>query len=493
MSALALLALNAPSLRAVDTPRAAGHVTTIDRLARAPCDTRMRERRDPVSPESLRPSCTLVVRPRQRGKALEPLGCLAGHDVVALEGPGSCSATTIHGDSGRHNDHRHGSVTDDHQRLAAASSHPDGRAVLPRMPAPMVQPDGTQQHEGERHAATRFSTTLRQDHPPLQCLMTADALSAKAPPLATRHDDGCHDRLGVNEGDPADVFTPVQAAEAAGRLTDDARPDRAAGLVPRVRVVTDLPLHGSSAAVRVHGLESWEMGQDQGPHGSGVTDLRVKKRHVDTRMRGGRARWQIDHETVNTRKNHGDHGAHHDGPGAKHRSVGLALLLRWAFVVAQTPPRCGAVFQAVWAKLGRQRQWWERRRSLCDPDERPSMRQRCEALVYGLTRPQPICVLDAPAWQAFLDACVARTARDPSAVGKVRPDHDLMPCSTRHVALSDSKHPCLRATWMATRLNTHALKLMSEAIGPSAGMAAGSQAQPSRVGGKRVVVARILG
>jgi len=35
---------------------------TIYGIARAPCDTRMRERLDPVAPESLRPSFTLVFR-----------------------------------------------------------------------------------------------------------------------------------------------------------------------------------------------------------------------------------------------------------------------------------------------------------------------------------------------------------------------------------------------------------------------------------------------
>jgi hypothetical protein len=88
MSALAMFSLNAPSLLAFDQQRAEGNVKTIYGIAHAPCDTRMRERLDPIAPESLRPSFTLVFRQLQRGKALEPMVFLDGHDLVALDGTG---------------------------------------------------------------------------------------------------------------------------------------------------------------------------------------------------------------------------------------------------------------------------------------------------------------------------------------------------------------------------------------------------------------------
>ena len=472
MSAFALFSLNAPSLLALDQQRAEGNLKTIYRIARVPCDTRMRERLDPVSPESLRPSFTRVFRQRQRGKALEPMVCLEGHYWVALDGTGYCSSTTIHGDSCRQHEHRNGSVTDDHQLLAAAIIHPDVREVIPLMPEPIVQPDGTKKHAGERHAAKRFITTRRQDHRHLQCIMTADALSANAPHMETLHDDGCHAILGVQQGDHAYVCKPVQAAEEAGRITADERHDRAAGLVHRFRFVHDLPLNGSRADVRINVLESWEMGPAQVQHCSGVTALRVNQRNVYKRMRGGRARWKIEHEPFNTLKHQGDNFEHHYGHGEKHLSVVLAMLMMLALLVDQTPPLCCALFQAVWAKLGSKRQVWESLRSLFYPYARQSMRQRFEALCYGVKRPQPIVVIDSPSLQAFLGASVASTERDAIAVGKVRPDHDLMPCSTKHLARSDGKHTCISAKWMANLLKTHAVKLMSEAIGPSAGIAA---------------------
>jgi len=62
MSAFAMFSLKAPSLLSFDKQRAEGNLKTIYGIDRVPCDTRMRERLDPVAPESLRHSFKLVFR-----------------------------------------------------------------------------------------------------------------------------------------------------------------------------------------------------------------------------------------------------------------------------------------------------------------------------------------------------------------------------------------------------------------------------------------------
>jgi hypothetical protein len=71
--------------------------------------------------------------------------------------------------------------------LGAAIIHPDQRAVIPRMPEPMTNCDGTDKNDGERHAAKRFVAKLRQDHPHLKVIVTEDSLSANAPHIETLH------------------------------------------------------------------------------------------------------------------------------------------------------------------------------------------------------------------------------------------------------------------------------------------------------------------
>src|SRR5467141_239462 len=215
MSAFAMFSLTAPSLLAFDKQRAEGNLETIYGIPHAPCDTRMRERLDPVSPASLRPSFKIVFRQLQRGKALEPMVFLNGHYLVALDGTGYFSSKTIHCAACLQKEHRNGSITYYHQMLGAAIIHPDFREVIPLMPEPIVQQDGTAKNDGERNAAKRFLVKLRQDHPHLNFIVTEDSLSANAPHIETRHEHGYHDILGVKEGDHASLFTQVQAAEDA--------------------------------------------------------------------------------------------------------------------------------------------------------------------------------------------------------------------------------------------------------------------------------------
>jgi hypothetical protein len=395
MSAFAMFSLKAPSLLAFDKQRADGNVQTISGMARAPCDTRMRERLDPVSPASLRPSCTLVFRQLQRGKALEPMAFLDGHYLLALDGTGYFSSQTIHCASCLHKVHRNGSITYYHQMLGAAIIHPDFREVIPLMPEPIVQQDGTDKNDCERNAAKRFLVKLRQDHPHLKFIVTEDSLSSNAPHIETLHDHGCHYILGVKKGDHAYLFKQVQAAEEAGRVTSYERHDRAAGVIHRFRFVNDVPLNASRADVRVNFIAYWEIGPDQVQHFSWVTDLRVNKRNVYTLMRGGRARWKIENETFNTLKNQGYHFEHNYGHGEQHLSVVFATIMMLAFLVDQTQQLCCALFRAVWAKLGSKRLLWERLRALFYDYRLESMRELFEALFYGYEKHRPILITDS--------------------------------------------------------------------------------------------------
>src|SRR5229473_5866021 len=395
MSAFAMFSLKSPSLLAFDKERAEGNLATIYGIERVPCDTHMRERLDPVSPASLRPSFTSVFRQLQRGKVLEEMMFLDGYYLLALDGTGYFSSPTIHCASCLHKVHRNGAITYAHQMLGAALIHPDKRAVIPLMPEPIIKQDGTAKNDCERHAAKRFMAKLRQDPPHLTCIITEESLSANAPHIETLHDHGCHSILGVKEGDHAYLFTQVQAAEEAGRLTTYARHDRAAGVEHRFRFINDMPLNASRADVRVNFIEYWEIGKDTIQHFSWVTNIRVSTRNVYKLMRGGRARWKIENETFNTLKNQGDNFEHNYGHGEQNLSVVFAMLMMLAFVVDQTQQLCCALFRAVWAKLGSKQLLWERMRALFYDYRLHSMRELLEALYIGFAKSHPMILTDS--------------------------------------------------------------------------------------------------
>jgi hypothetical protein len=395
MSAFAMFSLKSPSLLAFDQQRAEGNLHTIYGIERVPCDTYMREILDPVSPKSLRPVFKNLFRQLQRGKALEEMVFLDGYYLLALDGTGYFSSTTIHCESCLQRVHRNGSLTYYHQMLGAAIIHPDVRTVIPLMPEPIGTHDGTDKNDCERNAAKRFIVKLRQDHPHLKFIVTEDSLSSNAPHIETLQNHALHFILGVKEGDHTFLFQQVQAAEHAGRVTSYERHDRAARVVHRFRFVNDVPLNASHVDVRVNFIEYWELGEDKVQHFSWVTDLRVSTRNVFRLMRGGRARWKIENETFNTLKNQGYNFEHNYGHGTQNLAVVFATVMMLAFLVDQTQQLCCALFQAVWAKLGSKRLLWERMRALFYDYAFASMRQLFEALWYGFTKSSPLVVMDS--------------------------------------------------------------------------------------------------
>src|SRR5262245_14084363 len=156
MSAFAMFSLKAPSLLALDKERAEGNVPTIYGIQRVPCDTYMRERLDPLVPKWLRPVFKSVFRQLQSGTALEATVFLDCHGLLALDGTGYFSSKTVHCASCLHHVHRNGTITYTHQMLGAALIHPDVRAVIPLMPEPIGQDDGTDKNDCERNAAKRL-------------------------------------------------------------------------------------------------------------------------------------------------------------------------------------------------------------------------------------------------------------------------------------------------------------------------------------------------
>lgn len=233
----------------------------------------------------------------------------------------------------------------------------------------------------------------------------------------------------------------MQAAEAAGRGTDDERHARAAGVVHRFRFVNDVPRNASRADVRVNVIEYGEVGQDQVQHCSGVTDLRVSTRHVSTLMRGGRARWKIANETCNTLKNQGDNFAHTYGHGEQHLSVVCATMMLLAFLVDQVPQLCCALCRAVWAKLGSKRRLWERLRALFYDYRLESMRELLEALLYGFEKSHPVVRLDTSASLSVLLGFGSAKLGDGQSSG---------PSSVRRAKNAESQG-ALMSVWLSTQ------------------------------------------
>ncbi len=110
MSAFAMCSLKAPSLLAFDKERTEDNLQRVDGMGRVPCDTSMRETLDPVQPEHRRPTFKVGFRALQRGKVLEEMVLVDGHDLLALDGTGYFSSKEIHCESCLEKHHKNGTI-----------------------------------------------------------------------------------------------------------------------------------------------------------------------------------------------------------------------------------------------------------------------------------------------------------------------------------------------------------------------------------------------
>ena len=395
MSAFATFSLKDPSLLAFEQRRSDANLKALFGIGQIPSDTRTREILDPVDPERLRAVFGAVFRQLQRGKALEPFQFYNGCYLLLIDATGYFSSQKVHCPSCQVKEHRNGTVTYEHQMLAAVLAHPDFKEAIPLAPEPIQKQDGNAKNDCERNAARRLLAKIRREHPHLKLIVVEDGLASNGPHVRDLIDNRMHFILGVKPGDHAFLFEQVEAARRAGRSPTLTRKE--GDITREVSWVWDVPLNESNRDLRVNFLECREY------DGAGkcckrftwITDLHVNRDNAWLFVRGGRKRWSIENETFNTLKNQGYHFEHNYGHGVQNLSVVFAMLMMLAFLVDQAQQLCCPLFRAVWQKLGSKRALWDNLRSHFRHFIFRSMRHLYEVILYDLGKEVPV-----PGWDS---------------------------------------------------------------------------------------------
>lgn len=383
MSAFAMFSLKDSSLLEFDERRAKdSNLKSIYGLEAIPSDTQMRTILDPVEPDDIKPLYKDVFGQLQRGKVLEQMTFVGKHYLLSLDGSGYYSSKKTHCDSClEKKNSKTGEITYSHQMLVGAIVHPDVKAVIPLAPEPIIKQDGETKNDCERNAAKRFFEQLRKDHPRLQIIITEDGLSSNAPHIKELEKHNLRYILGAKEGDHAFLFDYVETAHQAGQTTE--YECKYKGVSHQFRFINQVPLNASNQDVLVNFVEYWEVKGDKKQHFCWVTDFTVTKINVFEIMRGGRARWKIENETLNTLKNQGYNFEHNYGHGKVNLSVVFALLMMLAFLVDQAQQLACPLFQAVLKAEGSRKRLWEHMRALFYTLEFASLEDIFRALLYG--------------------------------------------------------------------------------------------------------------
>ena len=398
MAGFALFSLKDPSLIAFEQRKHDPHsnLYSVFRLKQIPSDTHMREILDEINPSCLRPCFTDWFRELQRGKVLEPFRFLDDYYLMAVDGCEHYASQKVFCPECMRRQHKNGTNTYYHQMLGAVLIHPERRQVLPLMPEPIIQQDGTTKNDCERNAAKRFFPAFRAEHPHLPVVVVGDGLNSNAPLIRELQDLRIRFVLVAHPSDHAFVFAQLEDRFREGKAETLTSYAEATRTWFHYRWVNGLPLNESNQDVPVNLLEYWEIRDgDIVYSNSWVTDIPVTAEQVELLVRGGRARWKVENETFNTLKNQGYNFEHNFGHGKQHLCTVFSILMMLAFCFDQIQQICCKVFQEALEKAGSKRLLWERMRHVFHTLALVSLLQLYEVLRRRLAKQAPVFVEDS--------------------------------------------------------------------------------------------------
>lgn len=367
MSGLAVFGLKYPSLLQFEgdksEPTLQHNLSTLYGVERAPCDTQMRVILDPVEPRQLDPAFTALHAAAARAGVLKDYEYLGGYHLISVDGSGQFCSGAVSCPHCCVKTTRTGHVSFYHQVLAAVVVHPDHRTVLPLAPEAITKEDGETKNDCERNAAKRLLPRIKAQYRHLRPVIVEDSLAANGPHIKLLKDLGFRFILAVKPGDHAALFEQVNSRYAQG-LIQDFEGQRENGLKYGFRYTHQVYLNESHKDLLVNFLEYWEIDGDRQRVWTWVTDLDIHQQTAEAIMRGGRARWKVENETLNTLKNQGYFLEHNYGHGQYYLATIFGRLTFLAFLIDQLQAMGCELFQrAVQARRTRVA-FWNRVRAL---------------------------------------------------------------------------------------------------------------------------------
>ena len=265
--------------------------------------------------------------------------------------------------------------------LMAAIVHPDLGTVIPLTPEPIIKQDGESKNDCELNASKRFFARFRQDYPNLPIIVLQDALYANAPHTKYLNALNLRYIIVVKKDDHEFLFEKAKEAAKNGKtITFEENKE---GIKYYYRFTNGLPLNKSNQDVLVNLVEYEEITDKETHKFRWITDIKVLIENVKLIEKGGRARWKVENETINTMKNQGYNLAHNFGHGKKNLSVIFVLIMLLAFLVDQIQQLTCNLWQKVKEKEKTKKRMWESIRHLFYALTFNSMEQIYEAIYYG--------------------------------------------------------------------------------------------------------------
>lgn len=345
-SAYAMMQMKTASMLRFDNERADPvRVHNLENLfdvtdGRVPCDTRMREVIDPVSPDWFQKPYKKLFARAQRSGHLQKfeflIGRLKNYYLLAVDGTQTffsgklCCEDCCTKKQGKAGEAFY------HQLMGGCIVHPNQKVVIPLAPEAIVRQDGCTKNDCEKSAIKRFLTNTKKDHPYLQLIIVLDGLYADGPTIRLIKSYGWHYIIVAKDGNHGPLIEAMDELDKQEKVARFVKSDPVTGVRHWYRFANDVPLNKSNPDEKVNVLDFVETDKKGDRHTwSWVTDIPLTEKTIEDLMKGGRCRWHIENQTFNTLKKQDYHLEHNYGHGKQHLATNLAYLTVLTFLVDQ--------------------------------------------------------------------------------------------------------------------------------------------------------------
>ena len=193
--------------------------------------------------------------------------------------------------------HKNGTISYSHQVLGASIVHPEKRQMLPLAPEPIKNSDGSKKQDCEINAGKRFLTRIRQEHPKLQIVITADDLYSRQPFIEALNQNRMSYILIAKPSSHKVLFEQIMEQMDLDQVQLLEFQDNK-GAIHRYEWINDIRLNGNKSAPLVNFFEYSIIrdGDKITYTNSWVTDIRVSDVNVAKLVKAGRAKLKIENE-----------------------------------------------------------------------------------------------------------------------------------------------------------------------------------------------------
>ena len=199
---------------------------------------------------------------------------------------------------------RNGKIEYSHKALQPIICHPNQKQILPMMPEPIRNTDGTTKQDCEVNAAKRLLPKIRAQHPRMDFIWLGDSLFATEPFIQAILDKHEEFIFRVKKGDHKSLFDELETVAYQSHRVEQKKSTIA------YRFYENISLN-KGANIKLNAFKAFVIMTDKEGKkkstlvGTWITNIELKKDNIVSVTQAARSRWKIENECFNHVKNHG--------------------------------------------------------------------------------------------------------------------------------------------------------------------------------------------